>query len=94
MLTPESAAVPGWLLFLADLEQPVNRFGTISRTEQPEPPLSLESLWIASFGRVASNQGVIRFGPVIGSAQAPPELDNPGARFSALRALEEAPGGA
>ena len=91
-LNRESVMIDGWRLFLADIERPVTRFGGISRLNRPEPPLLLVSLWISPFGRISQNQGIVQFGPVIGSAEAPPEPDlDIRLAASAIQFLEEAP---
>jgi hypothetical protein len=89
---PESVQIDGWQLFLADIDRPVTRFGGISRLEQPEPPLTLESLWINPFGRVSQAQGILRFGPVIASfEEPPPPVEGESPAQSAIQLLDAAP---
>ncbi len=93
-LNNDSVLVDGWRLFLADIDRPLTRFGGLSRLDQPLAPLTLESLWISPFGRVAQGQGIVKFGPVIGTFEEPPEPDPDGRPFeTAIRILEAPPGG-
>jgi ABC-type lipoprotein release transport system permease subunit len=82
---PGDPVTEEWRFFAADLEHPVNRYGSALREAQLEPPLSLHGIFIVTNSRIAAQRGVMQIGPAFATAEAPPP---PAERESEARARE------
>ncbi|MEX2446868.1 MAG: ABC transporter permease [Dehalococcoidia bacterium] len=68
---PEDPATEEWTFFSVDLEQPVTRFGGLSREAALTPPLELRALFFSPAGRIASQQGTVLVGPMLTTTAEP-----------------------
>ncbi|MBM3139101.1 MAG: ABC transporter permease [Chloroflexi bacterium] len=74
---PGDPATEGWRFFAGDLERPLNRFGTEVREAPLQPPITLHAVFITTSSRIAAQRGVVLFGPLLASPEAPPRGSQP-----------------
>jgi hypothetical protein len=70
---PDHPSSTSWVLFAADLDAPRSRAGANSNEPALVAPVELLGVWFIPSGRIASQRGVVLFGPAVTTASAPVE---------------------
>ncbi len=67
---PDHVATETWTLFAADLATPRTRNGAVSNEPALVAPVELLGVWFIPAGRIASQRGVVLFGPAVTTASS------------------------